>query len=218
MGCTPIVTPTRYRFACDMRPSSDPDLSCDSVVEHGSPLLPAGWSDMRGGHHACPKCTPAVDRTCTTLTDGGKVTPDHREIDPATGQQKGYVVLCEDERAKGFVRPVRRSYRHVGPAGPAHPLRDATDDERRRAGHDYVKFEAYQSESPITGRFWTQAQLDSVGKGCGTVTTMSVVLAETYARDPGFYGGTFCAGCRMHLPVGANGEFVWEGTTERVGT
>jgi hypothetical protein len=29
------------------------------------------------------------------------------------GQQKGYVVLCEEERAKGFVRPVRRSYKHT---------------------------------------------------------------------------------------------------------
>jgi hypothetical protein len=51
--------------------------------------------------------------TETTLTDGSPVTPDHREIDPATGQQKGYVVLSEEERAKGFVRPVRSSYRHL---------------------------------------------------------------------------------------------------------
>ena len=35
----------------------------------------------------------------TTLTDGSPVTPDHREIDPATGQQKGYVVLSAEERA-----------------------------------------------------------------------------------------------------------------------
>ena len=48
----------------------------------------------------------------TTLTDGSPVTPDHREIDPATGQQKGYVVLSAEERAKGFVRPVRQSYVH----------------------------------------------------------------------------------------------------------
>ena len=47
------------------------------------------------------------------LTDGSPVTPDHREIDPATGQQKGYVVLCPEDRAKGFVRPVRRSYKHI---------------------------------------------------------------------------------------------------------
>ena len=49
----------------------------------------------------------------TTLTDGSPVTPDHREINPKTGMQKGYVVLSDDERVKGFVRPVRRSYRHL---------------------------------------------------------------------------------------------------------
>lgn len=29
----------------------------------------------------------------TTLTDGSPVTDDHRELNPVTGQQKGYVVL-----------------------------------------------------------------------------------------------------------------------------
>lgn len=48
----------------------------------------------------------------TTLTDGSPVTADHRDIDPATGQQRGYVVLSAEERAKGFVRPVRQSYVH----------------------------------------------------------------------------------------------------------
>ena len=47
------------------------------------------------------------------MTDGSPVEPDHREIDPATGMQKGYVVLCPEERAKGFVRPLRRSYKHT---------------------------------------------------------------------------------------------------------
>lgn len=45
---------------------------------------------------------------------------------------------------------------------------------------------------------------------CGTVTTMAMPIAETYARDPGFYGGTFCVGCRAHFPVGEDGQFVWE--------
>lgn len=40
----------------------------------------------------------------TTLTDGSPVTADHREINPTTGQQKGYVVLSDEERAKGYVR------------------------------------------------------------------------------------------------------------------
>lgn len=113
-----------------------------------------------------PKPPPA-DRAAVTLTDGSPVTPDHREINPATGMQKGYVVLSEEERAKGFIRPVRRAYTH---------------------------------------------------DKCGGVTTMGRALAETYARDPHFYNGTYCAHCGTHFPVGENGEFVWTGTQERVGT
>ena len=102
-----------------------------------------------------------------TLTDGSPVTPDHREIDPKTGMQKAYVVLSDEERAKGFVRPVRESYIHLT---------------------------------------------------CGVVTTMGRSLAETYARDPAFYSGTFCAGCGTHFPVGEDGQYVWDGTDEKVGT
>lgn len=54
-----------------------------------------------------------VDRTARQLSGGGAVTEDHREINPATGQQKGYVVLTEAERSKGFVRPLRDAYRHL---------------------------------------------------------------------------------------------------------
>ena len=79
-----------------------------------------------------------------------KVGPD--------GQQAAYLVLSDEERAKGFIRPVRRSYVH----------------ER-----------------------------------CGTVTTMGLAIAETYARDPHFYGGTFCVHCGTHFPIGEAGEFTW---------
>lgn len=132
---------------------------------------------------------------------------------------KKYLVLSEEERAKGFVRPLRFSYRHVGIAGPVHPARDLTERERELYGrHGYIKFEPYPHSSAATGRFWTQQQLDDVGNGCGSVTTMGAPLAETYARQPGFYGATYCCTCMKHRPVGADGEFVWEGTDERVGT
>jgi hypothetical protein len=154
-----------------------------------------------------------VDRSARTLSDGSPETPDHREINPDTGQQKGYVVLSAEERAKGFVRPVRRSYVHVG-IRPQYPLSDINDGER--AGgvlQDHVKFEEYpESESPKTGRYWTRAMLNS---GCGATTTMTLSIAETFARDPQFYGGGFCCICRDHFPVE---EFVWEGTDERVGS
>jgi hypothetical protein len=100
----------------------------------------------------------------TTLTNGKPVTPEHREIDPATGMQKGYVVLSEEERAKGFIRPVRSAYVH---------------------------------------------------KTCGTVTTMGQSIAETYARNPKFYSGTFCCACKKHFPLL---EFTWNKTNEIVGS
>lgn len=87
-------------------------------------------------------------------------------IDPDTGMQETYLVLSDDERAKGFVRPLRQTYVHIT---------------------------------------------------CGTETKMVLAIAETYARDPHFYGGTYCARCRDHFPVGADGEFVW-GTGTMVGT
>ncbi len=53
---------------------------------------------------------------------------------------------------------------------------------------------------------------------CGTTTHMGTALAETYARDPHFYGSTFCVECSAHFPVGTAGEFVWQGTNEKVGS
>ena len=140
------------------------------------------------------------------------------DTEPRT-QNDTYLALSKAERAKGFIRPVRCSYVHVGIKGPSHPLRDLNEKERENP-HDWVKYEPYPAgfQGAALGRMWTQAQLDSVGEGCGAVTKMNRELAETYARQPGFYGATYCIGCSMHLAVGKDGEFVWEETDERVGT
>ena len=139
-------------------------------------------------------------------------------IDPATGMQRVYVVLSEEERAKGFVRPVRTEYVHVGLPAPAN-LRDLTAEERELySGTGYEKFEEYPEGSGARGRFWTHEQLHRINGGCGTKTWMNIAFAETYARQPDYYTGTYCAGCQAHFPVGPKGEFVWEGTDERVGT
>lgn len=92
-----------------------------------------------------------------------------RGVDNApTEQAAAYLILSDDERAKGFIRPVRRAYQHLV---------------------------------------------------CGVVTTMSLPLAETYARDPFFYGATYCVACRQHCRVGAEGEFVWlDNPDQKVGT
>jgi hypothetical protein len=152
------------------------------------------------------------------------VVTDRKDLDETLGpdgQQRTYLVLSDAERAKGFVRPVRHSYKHVGTPGPRFELRDLTQEERARyKGTDYVKYEPYPEgyRGSAVGRYWTQEQLDKVGKGCRTVTTMGHAIAETYAREPRFYGGTFCCGCGTHLPVGEHGEFVWEPDGSRVGT
>jgi len=137
------------------------------------------------------------------------------------GQHADHWVLCAEERAKGFVRPLRQSYVHVGPPPPEFPLRELTQQELERyADVGYVKFETYPPEAgrAASGRFWTQEQLNKVNKGCGVLTRMPMACAETYAREPSYYGSTFCCGCGQYLPVGAKGEFVWDGTAERVGT
>jgi hypothetical protein len=84
------------------------------------------------------------------------------------GMNEAYLVLSEEERAKGLVRPLRRAYIH-----------------RRGVS------------------------------ACGVLTTMSLPLCETYARDPKFYGATYCCGCRTHLPVA---EFDWDEDNQVVGS
>jgi len=42
---------------------------------------------------------------------------------------------------------------------------------------------------------------------CGKATLMGRALSETYARDPKFYGATYCVGCHKHRPVS---EFKWD--------
>lgn len=100
----------------------------------------------------------------------------HGADDKPVEQAEVYLVLSEAERAKGFVRPLRRSYIHVGIGG--HEI-----DPNNPAKH---------------GR---------TGSACGALTKMGLALCETYATEPGFYGSTYCVGCRMHRPVA---EFVWD--------
>ena len=143
------------------------------------------------------------------------------DIAPVSQHEK-YLVLSEDERAKGFVRPVRTSYMHIGRPGPRFALQELTAEQRERYGDKYVKYEQYPEGEDAIGRYWTQQQLDTVDKGCGAITTMGLAIAETYAANPSFYGSTYCCSCRMHKPVGQDGEFVWvvDGmpTEIRVGT
>jgi hypothetical protein len=109
-----------------------------------------------------PTSVPSLTRGLTTDPSDPRLT--HGVDAEPVGQAAAYLVLSEEEIAKGFVRPVRRSYMH---------------------------------------------------RNCGVVTTMNLRIAETYARNPKFYGATYCTGCNQHLPVE---QFVWDGTNEVVGS
>jgi len=54
-----------------------------------------------------------------------------------------------------------------------------------------------------------------VHKKCNTNTRMPMACAETYAKNPKYYGSTFCCGCGDYFPVS---QFLWEGTNEEVGS
>lgn len=161
------------------------------------------------------RCTVSGEEPANPAT-----APVPNDAKRADGQHVDHWTMCPGEIIQsGFKRPVRLSYTHVGIAGPKYLLRDLTDEERKTYGDRYAKYEMYpDSESPKLGRFWTQSDLDKVGKGCGTSTRMPQQIAETYAANPGYYGNTFCCGCNQYLAVGKDGEFVWEHTNDRVGT
>lgn len=152
----------------------------------------------------------------STTSDPNDPRLGHGPDDHPAPMNDVYLVLSEQERAKGFVRPLRRSYRHVGPPGPEHELMDLSPEQLEQGYDDiYVKYEPYPPGSSTIGRYWSQAQLDAIGKGCGAETHMGLALCETYARDPLFYGSTYCIGCSMHRPVS---EFVWVEDGQRVGS
>jgi len=141
------------------------------------------------------------------------------EVDEKTKQNKCYLVLSDEEKAKGFVRPVRDKYIHVGrqyPEGLKEELAEPYESET--TGKIYVAIMSVLDGKG--GTYITQEEYDQWKKtgyvgGCGVETKMNELIAETYARDPGFYTSTFCVGCKEHLPVG---EFIWKDTTEKVGS
>ena len=147
-------------------------------------------------------------------------------IDDEPGPQcEVYLVLSEEERAKGFVRPVRTSYVHIGKSMSHYKgiYRMLTEEEQKEyPDKKYVAVLTVMTKedgSFLGGTYVNQKEFDAYQNnerigGCGCSTKMALELAETYARNPNFYGSTYCVYCQKHLPVS---EFVWEGTNITVG-
>lgn len=86
---------------------------------------------------------------------------------------------------------------------PADPrLTHGSDDEPVDQAPVYLVLSAEEREAGFVRPLrFTYRHLT-----CGAETKMARDIAETYARDPAFYGGTYCVTCRMHRPLV---EFVW---------
>lgn len=123
----------------------------------------------------------------------------------------------------------------LAPAPVAAPARETTDGAPPAPGLENASAPQPVGPDGQHGAYWVLSAEDRQAgfvrpvrrsyqhERCGTITTMGVKIAETYAAQPEFYGSTFCVHCKEHLPVGKDGEFVWCGldgnpTTERVGT
>jgi hypothetical protein len=97
---------------------------------------------------------------------------------------------------------------------PSDPrLTRGADDTPRPQAEAYLVL----SDAERAAGFVRPVRTSYVHLTCRTTTTMSQDIAETYARDPRFYGSTYCVSCGMHRLVGAAGEFEWEDGS-KVGT
>lgn len=201
-----------------------PRCGClDADLSHGNPLE-VGVK--------CWDCGTVYDSQGNVIrkAEGMGLTDDRNDprlnVVGPDGMNEAYLVLSEEERRKGFVRPVRTAYVHVG-----RSVCGTVDEDlwaRIESGESSIvppegtvayvcaDLPGHEGECCDHSMPLTQPQLDELEKhgkvgGCGTRTTMGLALAETYARQPDFYGATFCCGCKRHPRVGAMGEFVWAG-------
>lgn len=154
------------------------------------------------------------ERVAVLDRDGGQTDTEHRRgrevlAELAAKKSRGTGLDMPHDPPPPVDRSQRATLHGMDPDGAEH--RETGPDGMQK---DYIIL----SDGERTKGFVRPVRRSYVHAKCGSVTSMGLKLAETYARDPAFYSGTFCATCRAHFPVGAEGEFTWAGTTEKVGT
>jgi hypothetical protein len=74
------------------------------------------------------------------------------------------------------------------------------------------QYENYPSQT--SGEYVAPIRNSYIHGKCGVKTLMATKFAETYAKNPKYYGSTFCCGCGEHLPVS---QFTWAVDGIRIG-
>lgn len=166
-GSVPIPL-SEVRFGGPMSPPDCPECRKKWDIDEKKRINDRIYGDEKPEFHdlgagGIVEAPDLVKKISVLTTD--KLDPDLHITEP-NGQNKKYLILSKEERAKGFVRPVYRGYIHLK---------------------------------------------------CGGLTRMGNELCETYARNPAFYGATYCAICGTHFPlINEQGKraFIWDETAK----
>lgn len=126
-----------------------------------------------------------------------------READADISEATVWLERAKRYRAEAI--PVDRSAQQLVSGAPVPVDRSHTEIKDNGQQRDYVVLSPAERSKGFV-RPYRDAYRHLK---CGAITTMSREIAETYARDPHFYSGTFCTTCRSHYPVGEGGEFTW---------
>lgn len=163
------------------------------MMAHGDSLPEESTSELERAQWTYDRMVLLREQAAAVLRDKDRAIVVAREKLEQAKQKKAAEAI-----------PVDRSARQLSGGGPV------TEDHREiqpESGQqkDYVVLTSGERAKGFK-RPYRDAYRHSK---CGKITTMSRDIAETYARDPGFYSGTFCTTCRAHFPVGEDGEFTW---------
>lgn len=164
----------------------------------------------------CPSCAGAgvfdpgtdIEATCFACEGSGVLSIEREQWlrEPDRGQRIAHQEILSGELLAALERTRRGEIRSTITTDRTDPrLGHGVDTEPGPQNEVYLVADEGEFIRPVR-RTYIHVGTDERG-GCFTTTTMSQAIAETYARNPKFYGSTYCCGCRMHLPVA---EFLWD--------
>jgi hypothetical protein len=85
---------------------------------------------------------------------------------------------------------------------PTDPrLGHGEDKERRPQNEVYLVLSEAERQSGFVRPYRDTYKHTKGEEACQTTTKMNRAISETYAKDPSFYGSTYCVCCGKHLSL-----------------
>lgn len=146
----------------------------------------------------CTRVEPYVNRTIPL----GPRKPTKAEEEEGNRQIEA-IVKEATRQLKTDVPPVDRSNQELVSGKPVPKDRSHVELKENGQQKDYIVLSAEECSKGFV-RPLRRSYIHTI---CGSDTRMLQEIAETYARDPKFYNGTFCCACGKHYPLD---QFVWK--------